>query len=91
MQKAESKKKAKIEYEEVTLKIPKAIMNLLRDSEKALEETATEYLEHKLVDAIRGDIDCGDCFVPTPQQIAERYSLNPIFKEILGTTVDPAG
>jgi hypothetical protein len=86
-EKAETKKKVKIEFEEVTLKIPKAIMKLLRDNEKSLEETAIEYLEHSLVDMVRADIETQDCFVPTPRGIVERYNLDPVFKEITGITI----
>jgi hypothetical protein len=87
MEKAETEKKVKIEFEEVTLKIPKAIMKLLRDSEKSLEETAIEYLEHSLVDMVRADIETQDCFVLTPRQVVEQYNLDPVFKEIIGITV----
>jgi len=83
----EKPKTVKIEYESVTLKIPKAIMKLLRDSEKSLEETAIEYLEHSLVDMVRADIETQDCFVLTPRQVVERYNLDPVFKEIIGITV----
>jgi len=83
----EKTKTTKIEYETVTLKVPKAIMKLLRDSEKSLEETATEYLEHSLVDMVRADIETQDCFVPTPRGIVELYNLDPVFKEITGITV----
>jgi hypothetical protein len=87
---AETIGKTDIEYEEVNLQIPKAIMEFLRDSEKSLGETATSYLERSLVDMVRGDIDSRDCFVPTPREIAERYNLDPVFKQITGISVDPA-
>jgi hypothetical protein len=80
--------KTKIEFEEVTLKIPKGIMELLRDNKANLEETPTQFLERSLVDLIRADIDAGDCFVPTPRELAARYNLDPVFKEITGTTVE---
>jgi hypothetical protein len=70
MEKSKVKTKGKIEFEEVKLKVPKAIMDLIRDSDKSLEETPIQYLENRIVDAVLSDIDCGDCFVPTPRGIA---------------------
>lgn len=77
-----------IEYETVTLKIPKNIMKLLGDSERVLEETPNQYLERCIVDLVRADIDAGDCFVLTPREIAERYNLDHVFKQITGITVE---
>ncbi|MGA2307937.1 MAG: hypothetical protein ABSG57_00125 [Candidatus Bathyarchaeia archaeon] len=84
----ESKSKDKIEFEVVSVKIPKSVMKLLRDSEESLGETATQYLERCIVGLVRADIDAGDCFVPTPRRLAERYNLDPVFKEITGLTVE---
>jgi hypothetical protein len=84
----ESKTEDKIEYETVTLKVPKNVMKLLRDSEKTLEETASQYLERCIVGLVRADIDSGDCFVLTPREVAERYDLDPVFKAITGITVE---
>jgi hypothetical protein len=76
-----------IEYETVTLKIPKKIMELLRDSETSLEETAIQYLERCVVDLVRADIETQDCFVLSPRRLTERYNLDPVFKQITGITV----
>jgi hypothetical protein len=75
-----------IEYETVTLKIPKKVMKLLRDTDY-LGETAEQYIERGIVDLVRADIDMGECFTPTPRQLTEQYGLDPIFKEITGSTV----
>lgn len=72
----------------MTLKVPKKIMKLLRDSEKLLGETASQYLERCIVQLVMADIDAADCFVPTPRELAERYNLEPVFKEITGITVE---
>lgn len=77
-----------IEYETVTLKIPKKILELLRDSEKSLEETATQYMERCIVDLVRADIETADCFVLSPRRLTERYNLDPVFKAITGITVE---
>jgi hypothetical protein len=77
-----------IEYETVTLKVPKNVMELLRDSEKSLEETASQYLERCIVDLVRADIETQDCFVLSPRRLTERYNLDPVFKEITGITVE---
>lgn len=75
-----------IEYETVTLKVPKKIMKLLRDT-GYLGQTAEQYLEREIVDVVRADIECGEAFTPTPPQLVEQYDLNPVFKEILDMTV----
>jgi len=75
-----------IEYETVTLKIPKKVMKLLRDTDY-LGETAEKYLEREIVDVVRADIEGGECFTPTPSQLVKQYDLNPVFKEILDMTV----
>jgi hypothetical protein len=88
MEKSKENGQEPIEYEMVTLNVPKNIMELLRDSEKSLEETPIQYLERCIVDLVRADIDAGDCFVSTPREIAERYKLDPVFKQITGITVE---
>lgn len=77
-----------IEYETVTLKVPKKIMKLLRDSEMSLEESAIQYMERCIVDIIRADIETQDCFVLSPRRLVEKYNLDPVFKEIIGITVE---
>jgi len=74
--------KTKIEYEQVTIKVPKLVMDFLRSMEKTLDETAKEYIERNVVMVVRADID-GDAFVPYPEEVTKAWGLNPIFKAVL--------
>jgi hypothetical protein len=76
-----------VEYEQVTLRIPKKIMDFLRLTQKLNHEDPEKYLLHSLVDMVRADIDAGDVFVPEvpePAEVARIHGLTPVFKEVLG-------
>ncbi len=75
-----------IEYEQVTVKVPKQVMELLRASESLLEMSPQEWLEYELVDTVRSCVD-SDMFVPEPKELADKFSLNPVFKAILDTQI----
>ncbi len=75
----------KIEYETITVRIPKKIMSFLRET-KTLTETPEEYLEYTIVDSVRADIDGG--VFSDPERIAEGYGLQPVFQAIVNDTVD---
>jgi len=72
---------SKQETVEVTLKLPKAIVDFLKDSEKALEMTMEEYLVYSIMQVVGADIDTLDTFVPTPKQIVKQYGLKATLKE----------
>lgn len=74
-----------IEYETVTVRVPKRIMDFLRQH-KALSTTAEEYIEYSIVDIVRSDIDGG--VFSDPERIAEGYGLQSIFQEITNSMVD---
>lgn len=63
---------SKQETVEVTLKLPKAIVDYLREDEKSIEET----LAHEIVDVVRQDVEA--C---TGEDVAEILNLTSIFKE----------
>ncbi|MEM0253247.1 MAG: hypothetical protein QXK78_01640 [Candidatus Bathyarchaeia archaeon] len=67
-------KKQKIEYETVQLKIPKNIMNLLRDS---LEGSIEEYLEYSIIEVVKADLEA-DALI-SHKKIIEKYKLQEIF------------
>jgi len=75
--------KEKIEFEEITVKVPKLIIDFLRKHEKILGKTAQEYMERNIVDCVRADIDAGDVFVPVPEEVVEQHGLGPVFKAVL--------
>jgi hypothetical protein len=74
-------KTEQIEYEEITVKIPKAIIEFLKDHEDMLEEKAEEYLERCIVGVVSSDIESQDCFVLSPVKLVKKYKLEPIFKK----------
>lgn len=78
--------KLKIEYEKVTVEIPKNVMDLLRFASETREETPEEWIQWAAIDTARAQLDSGE-FLPTAQALAEKFSLNHVFLEILGITV----
>jgi len=74
-------KTEQIEYEEITVKIPRAIMNFLKDHEDMLEEKTEEYLERCIVGSVSADIESQDCFVLSPIKMVKRYGLKAAFKK----------
>jgi hypothetical protein len=68
----------KIEYETVTLNIPKKLMDWLRSMEKAEGKTVIQQLEYDIVDHQRANIEA-----LTGQELIELFELAPIFYELL--------
>jgi hypothetical protein len=67
----------KIEFEEVTLKIPKPIMEFLRNT-PSLYGPAIDFLEYIIVDEIRANIEA-----TSGEEIIESQGLGPVFRELL--------
>jgi hypothetical protein len=76
-----------IEYEQVSIRVPRSIMKLLRDSEKALEMSPQEYIECSVVRIVRADLDVGDIFIARGKQILKEYRLNGVFKALIDDPV----
>jgi len=71
-----------IEYIELKLKIPKAIVDFLRAYETAMAESAEKYLEYKIVQAIKGDLNGSwedSPYFDSPSLI-KRFGLDKVFK-----------
>lgn len=67
---------SEIEFESITIKVPKNVMNLLRAySKHGLEMTANEYLEYSILQAVKADLDIGDVFTLEPEEIINQYNL----------------
>lgn len=64
-----------VEYEQVTVKVPKLIMDFLRKT----EGDPVESIEFTIVDGVRADIEG-----MTSEAWAEVFSLNKVFYEVLG-------
>jgi hypothetical protein len=71
-----------VEFELVTLRVPKKIMEYLRMMEKANSETPTEYLEYSLVDVVRAELQA-----QTGKELCDLFDLNPIFKALVNDEV----
>lgn len=71
---------SKQETVEVTLKLPKAIMDFLKDMAPSIEMTVEEYLTYSIIQAVAADVDTFDVFVPTWKQIVDKYGLAPTLK-----------
>ena len=76
--------KEEIEYVELRLKVPKAIVDFLRAYETAMGESAEEYLEYKIVELICSSLDDWEYspFSDAPHWI-QRFGLDKVFDEIL--------
>ena len=79
--------KTPIEYEQVTVKIPKAVMDLLRHIQLTTGDTPEQDIEYYVVDSVRSRMDA-DVFLPTSKELTDKFSLNPVFKEILNDTIE---
>jgi hypothetical protein len=74
----EQKKLAKIEFEDVTLRLPKKLMDFLRKTPERHDPNAISYLEYLVVDNIRAELEA-----ITGTEIIEWYGLKPVFYAIL--------
>ena len=77
----------KIEYETITIEVPKQVMELLRSTESHTGMTSKEWIEYYVVETARSGLD-SDMFLPSPTELAKKFNLNPVFKEILNDTIE---
>jgi len=69
----------KIETVEVTLNVPKGILQFLKDIIPSTNyDSVQEYLEDCIVSRIEGDVDA-DIFSPKIKQMVKRYNLKGVF------------
>jgi len=78
--------KEDIEYAELKLKVPKAIIDFLKSDETNLGECIEEYLEYSIVDMVRGHLDysLSDDRLFHNLTEAKIRELNKVLKPILG-------
>ena len=79
--------KERIKYEQVSIQVPRAVMQLLRDSEKILGMPPQEYLEWSVIRIVRADLDVGDIFNAGVKQTLGEYGLNSVFKAVINDPV----
>ena len=66
--------KEKIEFEQVTLKVPKAVMEYLR----RIYGDPVKWLEYEAVDQVRADLDA-----MSGRNLADIFGLEPVFETVL--------
>lgn len=76
-----------IEYETVTIKVPKLVMDLLRFAESVLEESPIEFIEYVVVENVKAGL-LADEFMPSAKYLADKFNLNPIFKELVDEVIE---
>ena len=60
--------KKEIAYEEVTLRVPKLVMDLLREHERIISMKVTEYLERAIVIIVKAEVDAHEQFNPQAEE-----------------------
>ena len=76
-----------IEYESVTVKVPKQVMDLLRYAQPITGDTPEQDIEYYVVESVRSRLDV-NAFSPTAKDLTDKFGLNPVFKEILDATIE---
>jgi hypothetical protein len=73
--------KVSIEFEQVTVKIPKTIMEFLRKTECSNKgpEAVIALIEWHIVSGVRAGIDSVE-----PDEVKKWFKLDPAFSEVLG-------
>lgn len=83
---SEGKLETPFGYEQVTVNVPKPVMDLLQFSESVIEQTPAEFAEMAIVKTVRAMVDSGE-FLPDAKAIADKFKLNPVFQEIIDDPV----
>ena len=60
---------------EVTVKLPKAIVEFLKDMTSNMEE----YIVHNIVQMVEADLEADEFY--NPKQVVEKYNLMPVFEK----------
>lgn len=69
--------KQKMEFEDVTIRMPKAIMEFLRSMEKVHRTSASEIIVHDLIALIQAEIED-----MTGKDLIELWNLSQVFNEL---------
>ena len=64
----------KIEYEQVTIRVPRLVMEFLRKT----EGDAAEWIEYTVCDIARAQLEG-----MTPEEWIQQFNLGPVFKTVL--------
>ncbi len=69
---------APIEYEQVTINVPKQVMELLRYAEP-LNGTPQSWIEYCVSDNVRAGLESGE-FLPSSYELTQQFKLTPILE-----------
>jgi hypothetical protein len=69
-------------FENVSIKLPKSVMDLLRYIEPLNEEAPEAAIEYFVVESIRAGIDAGT-LLPQKEALTEKFNLDSVFKAVL--------
>jgi hypothetical protein len=72
--------KQQIETEQVTIEIPKKLMDFLRAHFK---DPIREYIQPSVIESMKADIDNQNVFT---ESILEKYNIDPTFKDLVELT-----
>ena len=75
------------EFDYVAMLLPKTVIDFLRAMEEYLGTSMEEYLGYSLIEAVQADLNAGDIFIPTAQQLIEKHNLKNVFKALESSTV----
>jgi hypothetical protein len=80
-----NQKMSEAQLVEVTLKLPKRLVNFLKDMQEGfMEKPAEEYLTSCIIDSVRADVEAidgsGGVF-SSSQAIIKKYGLQEVFKD----------
>lgn len=62
------KQEKEIVYEEVTLRVPKLVMDLLREHERIISMKVAEYLERAISTMVKAEVDANEQFNPQAEE-----------------------
>lgn len=70
----------KEDHIEVSIKLPKKLMDFLKDMEQNMDMTVEQYLEYCIIEAVGADLDTMKFFLQKPKQLIKNYGLKDILK-----------
>jgi hypothetical protein len=79
-----AKTETHVEMEEVTIQVPKVLMNFIRDNIPKKNMTMKAYLESAVIERVAADLDNDEYFGPEQKELVARYHLEELNKVIKG-------
>jgi hypothetical protein len=67
-----------LDFEEVTIKVPKSILDILKDMQEATGHSVEEYLTTSVVEMVESQLVAGEFC--SPRHLVDKYDLKPTFE-----------